>query len=285
MLAYADPGLTAEIRTCLAARGIVPVQVAASDTTGISALVDDPAAELVVDTTSLTKPLIYSLVSQALRKRGRVSILHTCATSYFPSDQDLSKVVRLFAKKEYAKAFEMLDTIVKGEVPPFKTVVVDGSDWDSSQPAVMAVFSTLKHRRVTGLLEDLPVEKVAALAPVHTAGRSSPRSVVGRRLAEALVHAYGGVVEEVGSLDHVGAFHALVRLHADLALQAGFNFEIALSGAKMHAVAAGMFASVASSSAVFYSAPKFVKEHFTAGTGPTRLVTLERVELSRSTSV
>ena len=169
---------------------------------------------------------------------------------------------------------------MQGELGPYKTVQVGLVSRDPNRESILAAFVPLKQARLAQLLEDVSVDSIGALVPVHALGAEDPRTIAGHYLADQLVQEYGGEKVSVGSLDHEGAYRALVDLHVRFALNAGYNFEIALTGAKMHAVAAGMFASTAQPAAVYYSAPQsFVTDKFTRGTGVTRIVHLRRAEV------
>jgi hypothetical protein len=102
-------------------------------------------------------------------------------------------------------------------------------------------------------------------------------------MAEYLVRRYTGDVYGIPSLSHDKAYELLLELYKRYLLDGGYNFQIALTGTKMHAVGAGMFASVASPSSVYYSKPaRFDPERFTKGTGVTRLLHLKRTEIGDS---
>jgi hypothetical protein len=238
-------------------------------------------ARPVIDTTSLTKPLIYILISQALCTRGEVWVLHTCAAEYYPPELELAAAVELFESKKFSAAFRKLDELIAGEEGPFTPVPITAQQQDPSQPSLMAAFVSLKHDRVVKLLEQAPVEMIAAISPVHSAGPDTNRSKAARYMAEYLVQRYTGEVHTIPSLSHEKAYDVLVELHRRYSVDGGYNFEIALTGTKMHAVGAGMFASIASPSSVYYSKPtRFDPEKFTKGTGVTRLLHLKRSEIT-----
>jgi len=281
LLRYDDPGRAEAICLRLTEQRI-PFRESPTGSTLTVAEIDrllaeDPNGFIAVDTTSLTKALIYLLVWRSLLSRSQVLVLHTCAESYYPPDTQLDEVVRLFDSGQFLDAFKTLDAMVAGERGPYKTITVAEERRDPSAPSVMAAFVSLKHDRLAHLLEDVTVQEVAAIAPVHTAGPTASRSVAGRRLADHIVQVHGGKRHSAGTLDHQDAYHLLTELHDLYALRSGYNFELALSGAKMHAVAAGMLAATALPAGVYYSAPSaFDPSKFTAGTGVTRVVQLVR---------
>ena len=287
LLRYPDPGFAEQLVGLLSARNIdfSTRTISAHGTveqaqTIISAAGDSP---LVIDTTSLTKAQIFSLTQAALVTRRQVWVLHTCAAEYYPPEPDLSKVVDLFDAKDFARGFQCLDGIVAGEVGPFEIVTIGQQFLDPGQPSFMVAFVALKHNRVERLLETTPVERLAAIAPLHTAGAAAARSRVGKIIADYLAERHGGEVCEVGSLDHDQAYRLLIDLHRRFALEEGYNFEVALSGTKLQTVGVAMFASTTTPAAVYYSSPtRFDPAKFTRGTGETRVIHLERLEAGAS---
>ncbi len=200
-------------------------------------------------------------------------VLHTCASEYYPPDSELAVAVEFLRARQFPQAFHKLDELITGERGPYRSVPVGPQHRDPSQPSLMAAFVSLKHDRVVKLLDEAPVEMVAAISPVHSAGRDTSRSVAARYLAEYLIQRYGGIVHEVGSLDHEGAYRVLIDLHRRYSLDGGYNFELTLTGTKMHVVGAAMLASTAAPASAYYSAPdRFDPERFTRGTGITRVV-------------
>jgi serine/threonine protein kinase len=283
LASYPDMGLRAQLDSVLLDADVPSEAFEAADLStedGAMALVERTSADVpMIDVTALSKSLIFTLVRAALLARGEVVVLHTEAASYFPPDEELADVVKLLKGREHLEAFARLDEIVSGEIGPYETVAVGAEHRDPSQPPVMAAFVALKFNRVQHVLDDLPVEQVFAIAPVSSRGPDSPRTVVARYLAQYFVQRYGGEVFEIGSQDHDGAYRRLRSLHQDYALQAGHNFELALTGSKMHTVAAGMLAATVRPAGVHYSRPqRFKADRYTIGTGDTVALRLRRFE-------
>jgi hypothetical protein len=282
LLTYEDSGRKEEILTLLQAAGVPYDLVPAMRPYG-SEVIDrifdsaDPR-RLVLDITSMTKSLTYSGVVRCLTKLDEAWVIHTLARKYYPPEGQLLRVLELFDSGKFPAAFERLNLITAGEIEPFECGSIGPLHIDSSQPTVMATFVSLKNRRVEEILNQNPVNAVAAIAPVHTEGADAPRSAVAGRVATYLARLYDGTVHQVGSLDHGGAFELLKRLYHEFALEDGWNFEVSLTGNKLHAVGAAMFAAIAQPAAVYWSAPAgFDPNKFTKGTGDTGLLHLERV--------
>jgi serine/threonine protein kinase len=282
MLHYTDAGLTREISELLNRSGVPFLS------TGVESVVDQARVreiirgcadrDVVIDTTSLTKSLIYSLVLESLLQREEVWVLHTCALEYFPADDDLASLALLLKSGNAPEAFGQLNSIVAGESGPYDCMSVGAQHHDPSQPSFLVAFVPLKYDRLAQLLDEVPVEAIAAVAPIHSSGAQTNRCAVTRYLGTYFVQRYNGSYHELSSLDHDGTFRLLSRLHREKALEGGFNFEIALTGAKMHAVGAAMLAATALPASVYYSRPtKFDPSQFTKGTGVTRIVHLRRV--------
>lgn len=282
MLQYPNPGLKHEIS------GLLNGAKIEFQTRGVSSVVEQSAAhdiidacvnmDIVIDTTSLTKSLIYTLVLEALLKRNEVWVLHTCALEYFPADAELASLAALLEAGKAPEAFGKLNAMVAGETGPYDCVPVGTQHHDPSQPSFLVAFVPLKYDRLALLLESVPVEAIAAIAPIHSAGGETNRCAVARKLAQYFVQRYNGSFHQLSSLDHQGTFTLLSELHRENALEGGFNFEIALTGAKMHAVGAAMLASTATPASVYYSRPRnFDPAKFTKGTGLTRIIHLKRV--------
>lgn len=283
MLEYDNPGYAADIINVLSKISIPYIRVKTK-----TVMADDEATALindcgnhgiVIDTTSLTKALIYTLIVKALILRNEVWVLHTCASEYHPSDADLVSVVHLMQSRKFPEVFRAIDDIVVGERGPYECVPVGPQYRDPSQPSLMVAFTSLKYDRVARLLEETQVEEIVAIAPIHTSGERTSRSTIGKFLAEYFVQRYGGSVYEVGSLDHDGAYRILRELHCRYALEGNYNFEIALTGPKMHTVGAAMMGATALPASVYVSSPtRYNPEKFTKGTAATRVIHLQRRE-------
>jgi len=282
LIKYPDPGRRVEIEQVLRQAGALYTaeNVTSHDRSAlVSTLIgrcqDD--TDIVIDTTALTKALIYELVSEVLTQRGHAWILHTCAAEYFPPADKLRQVVARLPTE--ILAIRELDALMEGESGPYRTEQIGPVSRDPSQPSVLVAFVPLKHARLAKLLEEIPVEMIVAIIPLHSDGRSSPRTIAAEYLADHLIQQFGGEKRFVRSLDHMEAYQTLVEFHVKYGLEGGYNFELSLTGTKMHAVAAGMLAATTRLAGVFYSAPRqFIHEKFTAGVGSTRVSHLRRRE-------
>jgi serine/threonine protein kinase len=283
---YTDKGYREKIEELLKTASVPYQSISAKDLQTADAVkefvrtLDAPL--LAVDVTSLTKSMIYQLVRRILLEFGEVLVLHTQAAEYFPPSNRLTEIVSLFEADDYLAAFSKLDQLVSGVTEPYETVTIGENRRDSSQPSYMVAFVPLKFKRLEKLLDDVPVEQLAAVAPESPAGPTSSRTVVGQYIARYCVDRYGGEFHEIRTLDHEAGYHLLSELHRTHALDGHFNFEIALTGSKMHAVSAAMLGAVAQPAAVYYSSPaSFDPKRYTRGSGETTVAHLrlgERIQ-------
>jgi hypothetical protein len=245
------------------------------------------SSKIAIDTTSLTKPLIFELISGALRSRNQVHVLHTCADEYFPTDEELQPIAKTLSRNlddsespsALKETFDRLDEMVTGEAGPYRCVRIEAASADPSQPVFLAALVALKLEPIRVILEQGEVERSAIIYPEHSAGKRALRSVVAKHLSDFLSQLHNGEGIILGSLDHVAAFSTLVELHRRWTLKYSFNFELALTGTKMHTVGAAMFASTVVPAGVYYAqATRFDPATFTKGTEETLLVSLRRTE-------
>jgi len=283
LVTYPDPGLGIEIAQELKGRSVEAKRVAANELDGAGGVKDFceklDAPLVAVDSTSLTKSLLYRLVRRLLIDREEVVILHTQAQRYHPPNEELDQIVALFGEDRYLEAFSQLDKVITGVQDPYETVAVGSNTRDPSAPSLLVAFVPLKFKRLERLLEDVPVERVAAIAPVSPSGPESSRTVLGEYIARYCVQRYGGEFYRLQTLDHQEGYDLLSDLHARFSLDGIFNFEIALTGSKMQTVSAAMLGAVARPAGVYYSKPRaFDSKSYTTGSGQTRAVHLRRRE-------
>jgi hypothetical protein len=171
----------------------------------------------------------------------------------------------------------LLNTLVAGETAPYRCVSVGEQHRDANQPSFLVVFVPLKHNRLAQILDEVPAEAIAAITPAYKTATQRTQCIIEESLAEFFVQRFGGSSYALDVNDHQRTYKLISRLHREYALEAGYNFEIALTGTKMQAVAAAMFAATAVPSSVYYSWPKmFVPAKFPRGTGATRMIHLKR---------
>jgi len=230
-----------------------------------------PGGEITLDITSMSKPLIFLLTSEILKRRKRLGIIHTNAVDYWPSASDIERVLPLL-EEDPVRFYQEADKLIEGELDPRSRMTI----WQNRDPGssvCLICFASLKYSRVKKLLDELQVDCLNIIFPLSSDGEESARS----RFAKEIANTFAGDTDYVwptGSNDHIGAFSKLVDLHNFYSLEHGINVEIGLTGVKMHSVAAGMLASIASLSGVYYTPVRFNPNRYTIGTGNTTFTEL-----------
>ena|GEM_PF-1858414 len=236
--------------------------------------------EIIIDVTSLSKALIYSLTLSALKKNKEVWVLHTCADRYYPSEEDLGRALELLDKEEYVEACRQLDIMIPGEKGDYIFTKIGKSERQSNTPIVFVSLISLKLSRILKMLEYLGEGVIEVVAPLHSGGKESNRSKVAEHLAKYLIRNNGGKYEMIGSLDPKKAYEYLMGIYEKYLLS-GYNIEILLGGVKMHIIGAAMLAAtVAPPTGVYYNEPEeYDPKKYTRGTAETRLFNLKIIEV------
>ena len=285
MIRYADRGHEEEILNILKTESIETTiledtdlvkfnEASIVDRESVRRIVEGMGEEdFVLDITSLTKALIYLLVSEILKVKGHLGIIHTLAREYLPSSKQIEEILA-FLGKDDSKFFEEASKLVKGEMEPESKMTI----WQNRNPGApvfLVCFLSFKYSRVTKLLEELPVDAFDIIYPLSSDGEDSPRSNFAKEMAQILV-GNSGSAWPTKSDDHIGAFGKLKELYLRRFLDGGMNFELGLTGSKMHTVAAGMLGAIANISGVYYTPVLFDPKNYTLGTGDTTFTELRQ---------
>lgn len=231
-----------------------------------------PNNDIVLDVTSMNKPLIFLLTSEILKQRKELGIIHTNAEEHLPLTDDFEKVLQLL-DTDVPLFFEEADKLIEGEFNPQSKMTI----WQNRDPGsavYLICFISLKYSRVKKLLEELPTDFLDIIYPLSTSGDESARSIFAEEIARTLISETGHIWA-TESNDHLDAYKIITERYTKFALESGVNVEIGLTGVKMHTVAAGMLASIANLSGVYYTPIHFDPNKYTKGTGDTTFTILK----------
>jgi hypothetical protein len=281
MIAYPEPGLASEVSSLLESWGVPYESFAAPEDNGsYSAVVAKILGrlrgnQLVIDTTSLTKPFIYEFVRQSLGTSRRVFVLHACAETYDPPDEQLRQVLQDIEACNEPDVRSRLDEKIVGEKAPFTVETIADQPRDPGASTVLVTFVPLKHERVQEIVNRRSADMVVAIATTNSQGPAAVRSKIGRKLSEVFSAGSGGETHAVAALDVEASYRLLRELYRRFALVSGHNFELALTGSKMQTVAEAMLGWSLPPTGVYYSKPKtYSTAQFTHGTESIRLYSL-----------
>jgi hypothetical protein len=245
----------------------IPSQVIKS-TEELAASLQDAREEIVIDCSGLSKPYLFVAARDALRRRKRVTIVHTLAEQYYPRNDDL-EAHGITPSSQYSEIFSRLEDVLMGEAPPYRLIQVHDEAAEPERWRALLASASAKNDRLLHLLDARTYDAARIFVPPPT----SARQRVARAAAELAASAADSNVGlfEVDTNDIVDALRVTEDIYNDLYFRSGANIEIGLTGSKMHAVAFAALAAVARVSAAWYVSPqRFDQQRFTLGTRETR---------------
>lgn len=274
---YQEPGRGDDILDVLTQREVA-LQVIDYDEFKAESL---PSDSLLVDTTGLTKSLIFSLVRNGLNTAGRIWVAHTRATEHWPLNSDIQPLLDEYGT-DYYGLMEAMETLHSGDIGPYRYIKLLPSDGDQARARTLCAASTAKHERLLSFVERREYDDMQIAVPASESARA--------RIAQ--------IAAEVAGQNATAA--QLVKVpFDDLALQLrnlgeqyhswyhrGMEVELALTGSKMHAVACAAMASGVKLGQCWYVQPDdFDTSRFSRGTGITDLFELTAAPVTVDTAI
>ncbi len=262
LIKYHEPGYGKEI-TDLAQAASKEIEVLSYNDLDAKGLVIQGNA--LVDVTGLAKPAIFQAVRSALRRSTKIWICDTRAQVYYPNNEDIKQVLDSKVGLDYYKQLEALRRLLTGEKGRYDCEKQLISDADESRRRMLCAFSSPKHERLLTLLDERRYDRIEIVAP----NGKSPRSQLARLAANVAVDNYANTsLTLIGSHEIDQVLRFLTERYQSWYVNGGFNFELALTGSKLQAVAcAVMSASVKVSQCWYVSPLRFDPERFTIGVG------------------
>ncbi len=227
-----------------------------------------PEGLSAIDVTGLAKPLIFQAVRRSLARQGRVLVAHTQAERHYPLDEKIEQVLRAEADEDVWAMLEGLDDVWQGEAGPYTFERQLLTDADESRRRLLIASASPKHQRLLSLVEQREFDRIGVIAPTGT----SPRSELARKAAHvASKVGEGSEIWELDSDDLSGALREITQAHQGYYVDGNYNFELGLTGSKLHAVAfAAAAASMMMSQAWYVRPSEFDPDRFTEGVGESR---------------
>ena len=223
----------------------------------------------VIDSSGLSKPYIFVALREALKSRQRVTVVHTLAKSYYPSNDELQAMGIKPGKEVPSEAFSKLDKILFGEIGPYEMIQIHHEVASPERWRALLASASPKNDRLLHILDSRDYDAARILVPPPTTARRS----FARAAAEFSTSvAYENVaLVEVDTNDIVSAIQKTEEIYQELYFLSGANIEIGLTGSKIHVAAFAALAAAARISAAWYVRPKrYDPERFTTGVGQTQ---------------
>jgi hypothetical protein len=261
----ADQGT--EIERLVAKRGVHTEIV--TSTEALSAALPPSNADVIVDSSGLSKPFLFVAVRDALRQLGRVALVHTMAEHHYPKNEDL---IALGVSADHPVTSEILarlGEVLTGEVGPYRPVQVHRAESSPERWRALIASTSPKNDRLLYLMDWRACDATRILVPPPTTPRRRLAWASAELAASAADANVGLVKADTNDID--GALRASEEIYNDLYFGSGANVEIGLTGSKIHAVAFAALAAAARVSFAWYVAPKsFDRQRFTEGVGKTQ---------------
>ena len=228
-----------------------------------------PLGPTLVDVTGLAKSVIFLTIRRALVRDGLVLVAHTQAEEHYPRNENIEPILNAEADEDAWAVFQRLDEEVwLGEKGPYKFESLMLTDADESRRRYLLASASPKHQRLLSLVVERDFDCIDVLSPpVGTA-----RSEVARHAARiASLVAESSRMIDLGSDDLPLALKEIASAHHRYYVNGNYNFELGLTGSKLHTVAfAAASASMQVSQAWYVKPAEFDPKRFSIGSGDTR---------------
>jgi ABC1 atypical kinase-like domain len=236
-----------------------------------------PKGLTVVDVTGLAKPMIFGSVRELLQRDGRVVVAHTGAEVHYPLNRDIARVLDAQEKGDSYALLDALSDVLTGEQRPYTFEKLLSTDADGGRRRLLCAAASPKHERLMSLIEERDYDRVDIVVPAS----DTPRSRLARLAAEvASKNFHSSSVAEVPSDDLAGMLSFIATHYQRFYTHGNFDFELGLTGSKLHAVACAAASSALRFSQCWYVRPAgFDTDRFTQGVGTSRYFLLEAVRL------
>ncbi len=235
---------------------------------GLAARLAVLGPDVIVDSSGLSKPFLFTAVRDVLTRARRVGVTYTLAREYYPRNQDLIDLGVSSDQPVAPAVFARLGDVLTGEAGPYRLVRVHHIPAGPERWQALVASASPKNDRLLHLLDARPYDATRILVPPPT----TPRRRLARAAAELAASAADANVGlvEVDTNDLVGALRSTEEVYKDLYFGSGANVEIGLTGSKIHAVAFAALAAAARISAAWYVSPQiFDYQRFTQGAAGT----------------
>lgn len=223
---------------------------------------------VVIDASGLSKPFLFVAARDVLARLHRVTVVHTLAQRYYPTNEDL-RAAGVTGEEGGVALFQSLEHVLVGEAPPYRLIPVHHEPAEPERWRALIASASPKNDRLLHLLDERSYDAARILVPPPT----SERRRVTRAAAELAASAADSNVglTEMDTNDLSGALGISESVYNDLYYGSGANIEIGLTGSKIHAVAFAALAAAGRISAAWYVSPQSLdRNRFTRGVGETR---------------
>ena len=270
LIRYREPGHREEIQE-LVTSSIQSVEVIDYSELSPNTQPVLPPGPMLVDVTGLAKPVIFQTTRRALMRDGLVIVAHTEAEEHYPLNENIEQILNADEGEDAWAVLQRLeDEVWLGEKGPYKFEPLLFTDADESRRRYLLASASPKHHRLLSLVEERDFDCIDVLSPPEGTSRSEVARLAAR-IASSVAESSGMI--DLGSDDLPSALNAIVSAHHRYYINGNYNFELGLTGSKLHAVAfAAASASMQMSQAWYVKPAEFDPTRFSIGFGDTRFL-------------
>ncbi len=232
-----------------------------------------PPGIALVDVTGLAKPMIFDAVRRLLQRDGRVIVAHTAAAVHYPLNDDIARVLDAHEKGDAYALLDELSGVLTGEARPYTFDKLLNTDADDGRRRLLCAAASPKHERLMSLIDERDYDRVDIVVP----SSDTPRARLARLAAEvATKNFHSSSTIQLPSDDLPGTLDFIADHYQRYYAHGNFDFELGLTGSKLHAVACAAACSALRFSQCWYVRPAtFDVERFTQGVADSRYFLLE----------
>ena len=266
LIQYAESGNAEKIKSCFSKNTKVEIV----DFEDLGALIKqiELATSILIDVTGLYKPIIFEAIRKALIKNKSITVVYTAAKEYYPLNSDIKPLLDTGPLDDTSKFINLMNGLTTGETNDYTHMpIIKDCTRDAIRPTVLVGFVSPKNQRIYSLLDRVEYEAVSLFIPEG----GTERDVLSRTAGKIAATNYSSVeLKKFNTSDPNQVLVQLSKVYEQFYIDNDFNFELALTGSKMQAVAAAVFSSICRVSQCWYVKPKqFDTHHFTKGVGTT----------------
>jgi hypothetical protein len=228
----------------------------------------------LIDVSGLSKAIIFNVIRQRALDQNEIYIAHTESQSYYPTDQEMTDVLKAYKENAPTDFLNSLDDLLGGEQGPYSSVNLSKSECDEARNRVLIAFAKPKNERLYHILDNREFDKIELVTPKSD---SSKRSKVAAIVADIVGRKFTNTfITDFSANDLKGMINFIATKYHENYVDSNSNIEIALTGSKRQTIAIALLSIVCKFSKVWYIKPEGIDEsRFSTGVGETNFVKIE----------
>lgn len=223
-------------------------------------------SDCLLDITALSKPLIFKLTKEILKRKKKLFVAYTEAEKYYPQEETIKQRFEETKNMPRFKQFNsIMENLTVGEITDEYKIVplIEKPECFNERPTILFGFVVAKNQRILALLE----QKEYAWTKLFVSSRDSYRSLLAQMAADVAASNYSNIViQKINQNNPIDIINHLFDKYNYFYVDQGLNIELALTGTKWQALACAALSSVEKISQCWYAEPSaFDKKHFSYG--------------------